>query len=53
MLNYTSQCKSRDKSVLLHHVIHFYTSFIAYYAERTLYILYYYTYMHIHYYILL
>lgn len=33
MLNYTSQCKSRDKSVFLHHVIHFYTLFIAYYAE--------------------
>lgn len=33
MLNYASQCKSRDKNVLLHRVIHFYTLFIAYYAE--------------------
>lgn len=33
MLNYTYQCKSRDKSVLLHRIIHFYTLCIAYYAE--------------------
>ena len=40
MLNYTFQYKSRDKCVLLHRVIHFYTFYIAYYAEKKIYVFY-------------
>lgn len=53
MLNYTFQCKNGDKCVFLYLIVHFYTFYIAYYADEHYICFTIYKNMHIHYYILL